>query len=356
MTCPSLLRRLVNLSGVAILIGGMLPCAGQQPPTPDELKLIESHERANAEQIAEGERRALQESIDRYLSRLAETGDRGWVASLRNLGLPPERGVPVFTELLEHSDPVIRAEAAYSLGHYGAKAAPAFNELLNVYRADADLAGAEAARALGAIGPAAAAAVPVLGERLGMGSGSSRFLQASTSALGALGPLAAGALPVLEAQFRNRDTRVAYAAYLAVGEIRQDPPMDRDNLTRQGVEALSGRTSHSANRALRSGVVLTDTALRILHTYLRGEDKVAPEQAAALGTLATLSPSDPDSVTILLDSLESEDPLLVEFATTALAEFTPSDAATIPVLTRAVGAARDRVASRVTGGPASGAT
>jgi len=80
---------------------------------------------------------------------------------------------------------------------------------------------APAADALGSIGPAAKAAVPVLSERLLADGEQVYVLRSIAAALGDIGPEAASALPALQKALAMH--RVTYTAQEAIHKIKKEP-------------------------------------------------------------------------------------------------------------------------------------
>jgi len=103
------------------------------------------------------------------------------------------------------------------LGPDGSAAVTYLRDALK-YTKDDDMAG-EIAKTLGAMGSAAAPAVPELTAALGRTTMWPRY--AAIEALGRLGPAAAPALPTLQKMTRDRDQDVAAAAHEAVRRLQR---------------------------------------------------------------------------------------------------------------------------------------
>ncbi|MGH7870115.1 MAG: HEAT repeat domain-containing protein, partial [Candidatus Dormibacteraceae bacterium] len=103
----------------------------------------------------------------------------------------------------------------------GPAAAPALPELVHALIDPVDYVRVPAADALGAMGPAAHAAVHPLAERLRAKDEQVMVLRSVATALGNIGPDARDALPALEQTLKQ--LRVSYAAEAAILKIEGKP-------------------------------------------------------------------------------------------------------------------------------------
>jgi len=135
-------------------------------------------------------------------------------ATVRTLGrigpVDTERTVPLIAELLCDHDLDVRLAAAYTLGSYGDKSAPAVAQLAKaVVSGDAEQRIA-AMKALQSIGKDAAPAVPALAQALGFAD--ERVRRAAPPVLGLLGAAARSAIPALQQALFDSDPLVRQAA------------------------------------------------------------------------------------------------------------------------------------------------
>lgn len=153
---------------------------------------------------------------------LVESGDSRicWhaVRALAAIGLPAERGVAVFRRMLKHKDPRVRAAGCEGLARYGAEAREALDELLEMLANDPSLlVRVAAARAIGAMGEAAAPAVSRLDKTLDEAPA-----PVALAALQALEDIGTPSVPVLTRRLEDPAWR-ALAAH-ALGNI--GPPAE----------------------------------------------------------------------------------------------------------------------------------
>lgn len=131
---------------------------------------------------------------------LAHTGKEGWaLAALVHEPKLPGKDVPALVRALAERDPRVRTIAAIELSHMGEAAASALGPLESALK-DADSNVREAAaRAIEAQGPRAAKAVPALAAACQLAGQSGAVVRACLYALGAIGKAAAPALPAIRA-------------------------------------------------------------------------------------------------------------------------------------------------------------
>jgi hypothetical protein len=138
------------------------------------------------------------------------------------------------------------------------------------------------------------------------------------SVLERLGTAAAETIPVLEMAVTNRVADVAFAAYRALGFIRNELPLDESSLRAGGAPVFLGRDGFRAFAALYEGVLPNDVAAALLRDVLRTNPSV-PVQIMALNEMGRLQPGDPASVTLILDRMASPHGLVFSNAALALA-------------------------------------
>jgi HEAT repeat protein len=147
-----------------------------------------------------------------------------WSAASALLALQPpaEVAVPRLTSALRHADPYIRGFATWTLGNYGAAAAPAVPALVEALTNDEAFGRSGAAAALAKIGPAASAAVPALLQALKSAEVDRRWKAAR--ALGRIGATAADAVPALIQAARTDHEYVRAQAIRALARIAPAQP------------------------------------------------------------------------------------------------------------------------------------
>ena len=167
--------------------------------------------------------RLSHENAVRLCSR--QLGDSAYAeAALRKSGLP---AIPALVEALGAEEPATRVRAARTLGSLGeaAAAAPALTAALQDDDPDVRLA---AAKALWRVSKAADEVVPALvelleGRRAAVGEVSEsrrRFLQTVMEALGRIGPPATAAVPALTTVAKDTNRHIRESAALALQKIR----------------------------------------------------------------------------------------------------------------------------------------
>ncbi|HKA36110.1 MAG TPA: DUF2961 domain-containing protein [Thermoanaerobaculia bacterium] len=136
---------------------------------------------------------------------LARTGPAGWaLASTVKPPSVPTGSVPALAKALDDPDPVTRGLAALELRNEKSEARPALDALIARLKDPDVIVRMMSANAIGAIGPAAAPAVPALAGACRVESEVTHVLRACAAALGEIGKPAAPALPVLRDLVRTR--------------------------------------------------------------------------------------------------------------------------------------------------------
>jgi HEAT repeat protein len=157
---------------------------------------------------------------DLWLDREEEPIWKNVVGALDQVGFgDPE--IPILLKALEDGDERVRRRAINVLSEFGVRAsspAALIAPLSEALRRDREAIGrAFAAGTIGALGPAAAPAVPSLIEALGDRDRDVR--EAAAEALGKIGPAARAAVPALEEAALGRKKAVRHAAREALEEI-----------------------------------------------------------------------------------------------------------------------------------------
>jgi hypothetical protein len=149
---------------------------------------------------------------------LARTGTAAWTAAASVHGPRPPAGTPVdLARSLTDADPVVRGLAALELRGRGAAALPALDALRQALRDPDANVRLMSASAIAALGSSASPAVADLVTACSAANEQVHVLRACASALGAVGPPAASALPVLREIAKQ--PRVRWAAEAAVRRI-----------------------------------------------------------------------------------------------------------------------------------------
>ena len=149
---------------------------------------------------------------------LARTGAKAWaVAAAVREPRRPSGSAADLARALSDPDPVTRGLAAVELRARGQAALPALDSMIAALRDhDADVR-LMSANAIAAIGTPAASAVPALAAACSVAGEEVHVLRACATALGAIGPAAAPALPVLREIAKQ--PRVSWAADAAIRRI-----------------------------------------------------------------------------------------------------------------------------------------
>lgn len=187
------------------------------------------------------------------------------------------------------------------------------------------------------------ATVPTLVQQFQNPSAMHRDRKAALNALASLGPAAAETVPALEAELSNPRSELSYAAYRALGAIRNEPLLDHKTLFTQGAKLFLGREGFCAFKSLSQPGVPRDRALLLLHEVL-STNLPSPIQLMALDTLGQMKPSDPSSICALVKSIGSSDDFIATTAAAALTHAPMTNPPAMDVLVGAVVSGKDRVA------------
>lgn len=281
-----------------------------EPATGEEtydayLKRMRSANQAKNNAIQEKERLAI---WNEQLALYKKTGQASYLLQLISLDIPAEDGIPAYIELLDSPDVAARQSALGALSKYGAKAAPAIDPIIKRLADPDEEVVWRTIEAISAIGHnAEAVAVDPFVVQL-QGSPSVRNRKAIIKTLGKFGPAAQKAIPQLEKELRNRDTFVAYEAYLALGAIRNLPPLEKSTFDEHNIDLLLDDTKgYSAFQALRTGILDRMEAIRLLNILLLSPRKTPFQVVHALKSLAILKPSDEKTIKAVFDDLTHSD-------------------------------------------------
>ena len=221
---PELIQLLRNQkrpsSGAATALTGLGTNA-----IPELLKVLEergSPDRATIISVF-GAMRDVGEYKSKVVPLLAEgiSGTNRWIASecarsLGNWAVMPEVSVPALVKGLESSDMMLRRASATSVGNFGASAGPAIPALLQELKGSDGIGSEEAARALGKIGLEPEKVVPALVVFCREQPAHRRY---AFEALGAFGPRAKEAVPLVSEGLKDADHMVRDAAEMALRRI-----------------------------------------------------------------------------------------------------------------------------------------
>ncbi|HEV8118585.1 MAG TPA: DUF2961 domain-containing protein [Thermoanaerobaculia bacterium] len=154
---------------------------------------------------------------------LARTGTAGWaLASAVKPPSVPAGSVAALAKALDDPDPVTRGLAALELRNQKAQALPALDALIAKLKDPDVIVRMMSANAIGAIGPAAAPAVPALAGACRVESEVTHVLRACAAALGEIGKASVPALPVLRELVKTRPL-VRRSAERAIEQIESAP-------------------------------------------------------------------------------------------------------------------------------------
>lgn len=154
---------------------------------------------------------------------LARTGPSGWaMAATVKPPTVPSGSIAALARALDDPDPVTRGLAALQLRDKGAESRPALDALITKLRDPDVIVRMMSANAIGAIGPAAASAVPALAAACRVETEVTHVLRACAAALGEIGRAAAPALPVLRELVDNKPL-ARRSAERAIEQIEKAP-------------------------------------------------------------------------------------------------------------------------------------
>jgi hypothetical protein len=154
---------------------------------------------------------------------LARTGTAGWaLASAVKPPSVPAGSAAALAKALDDPDPVTRGLAALELRNQKAQALPALDALIAKLKDPDVIVRMMSANAIGAIGPAAAPAVPALAGACRVESEVTHVLRACAAALGEIGKASVPALPVLRELVKTRPL-VRRSAERAIEQIESAP-------------------------------------------------------------------------------------------------------------------------------------
>lgn len=277
--------------------------------------------------------------LSRLLRALAASGDDPypWLEAIAELGLPAAEGLPVLVPLLDDDRVAVRCRAARALAGYGSGARPAVARLVRVVddpTTPDDLV-LEAVAALAAIGSPTPEVVRSLVDRLKDSDGPGPGLKLRVlDAVGALGPAARAARPVLAKSLDDRDTAVQHAAYSALGELEaaERPSPDRLNQIERAGQILEG--GYATFVAIQEAGPAAKHCIPPLVTIATG--RPGYPAAMATQTLGQIGAADPRAVEALLVVVGSGDPFLADLAARSLARIDPLAGASVGILSTAL--------------------
>jgi HEAT repeat protein len=236
---------------------------------------------------------------------------------LANAGAVEKVGAQGLIAMLSEPDPNTRKAAVQSLGTLGEKAKPALPELVKLLQ-DPEMAPL-AAETLGHLGDAATGAVPGLIAFAKNGGASARSV--TFPALGAIGPAAAPALPLLYESLNGADQELALPAMHAIARVESDDkliPLLTQIITTQ----RSGRVRRAVceeYKRLGDRSKPAQAAIPTLITML----EIPTERSESLQALRAIQPTD---LNVLQPLLDHKEPTVRGYACDALAKLGPQAA------------------------------
>jgi HEAT repeat protein len=248
---------------------------------------------------------------------------RSWLARLlfraRQKSTRQIDPVPLSLVALRHAlrdpSPMVRAEAAQSLGQVGPSAAPATAELIATLKDASDTVRCQAAESLSRVGGPATEVVNAL---VGQLADPNPALQlAVLRSLGALKQDAASATEALVPLLRASDEAVRQAAAEAIGQIGAMPPEALRQLTdalESGDNLVRAQTAEVLGNIGESAAAATPVLVEALAD---DNDRVRAKAAEALGKLGE---SATDAVPELVRALKDQDNWVSALAAEALGE------------------------------------
>ncbi len=319
------------------------------------------------------------------LPTFVDPGTMSWegAEALKEIKPPANQLLPLLERHLKSMDRLERRQALYILGSTDDGAEQAVPWLCAALKSPDVWERALAVQSLGWIGPRARAAVPALIEVLQAPPSTNQphlhLAQPAAVALGAIGNAAAPALPLVQELFAretNWNSRCTLAAalcridcgqtnalaFLTNGLATHEPASDRwiaaSELGDIGpnakaavpflLAALDGTNDMLFSQvpgALRKMGVPTETFLPRLKKQLRSENETTRVNAAA--RVLELDPADHEALAVLIDQVKRQ-ALFREFASETLGRAGPPAAAAIPALREMVkdGSRGERDAAR----------
>ena len=322
----------------AVLAAGLVlrvaTSIGSVEPSPGTARTLEAGGRSETGGAARPADR-----LDRLLRELAASGDDPypWLEEIAGLGLPAAEGLPVHLALLDDDRVAVRCHAARALAGYGPGDRTAVARLVRVVDdpTTPDELVLEAVAALAAIGSPEPEVVRSLADRLeapdGRGSGLKlRVLEA----VGALGPAACAARPVVARSLDDSDTAVGYAAFCALGEIEaaERPSPDQLDCIDGAERIIEG--GYATFVAIQEAGPAAKPCIPPLATIATGR----PGYLAAMATrtLGQVGAADPRAVEAMLVVVGSGDPFLADLAARSLAGIDPRAGASVGPLSTAL--------------------
>jgi HEAT repeat protein len=224
-----------------------------------------------------------------------------------------------------------RAQAAAALGELGPLAAPAVTALVKALGDKSLDVQHEALMSLGNIGPAARAAVPELVALL-KSPESARLHTGAVDALGAIGRDSMAAAPVLFNLVRGKNPELATSAGLALTRIL---PHGSDQLTTVIpvlVKSLGSETPEVRNDAVMALGTCGNVAVPALADLVKGHAAKPDLAWQAAAALAMMGPAAKSTVPQLIDALKSGDERVASQAATTLGTIGPEAKDAVPQL------------------------
>ena len=226
----------------------------------------------------------------------------------------------------------VRAQAALALGRIGPDAAAAAPRLIDLFREGDEMVRCQAAQALGEIGGEDGATVAALVDLLRDASVAVRV--AAATALGALKKAAAPSVPALVPLLQDRDESVRTAAALAISQVGTLDHAATDNLS-LGLGSRDNVVRAQTAEALGTiGAAAEEAAPALVQATTDSNDRVRAKAVEALGKIG--EPAAAVAVPGLVRALVDRDNWVSALAAEALGEMGDLADGAIPALVRSL--------------------
>jgi HEAT repeat protein len=252
---------------------------------------------------------------------------------------PVDLAVATLTSALADDAPAVRSGAARALGQIGPGAAAATSGLVGLLKDTDEQVRCQAAEALGEVGGELAATVAALVDLLQ--DSSVAVKGAAAQALGALKQDAASAVPALVPLLQDRDESVRTAAAQAVA---QSGPLNAEAIDTLAEGLASPDTVVRAQTAEALGTIgmaAEETTEALVGALADGNDRVRAKAVEALGKIGESAAG--AAVPGLMRALRDQDNWVSALAAEALGEMGESAQGAVPALVRSLGHSNPQV-------------
>jgi HEAT repeat protein len=245
---------------------------------------------------------------------------------------PIELAVATLEFALADPSAAVRAEAALALGRIGPDAAAAAPRLIDLFQEGDEMVRCQAAQALGEIGEVDGATAAALVGLLGDASATVRV--SAAQALGALRKAAAPWVTALVPLLQDRDESVRKAAALAISQVGTLDHAATDHLT-LGLGSRDNVVRAQTAEALGTiGAAAEQAAPALVQATTDGNDRVRAKAVEALGKIG--EPAAAIAVPGLVRALVDRDNWVSALAAEALGEMGNLADGAIPALVRSL--------------------